>query len=152
MKTLSEKIKSIYPQLTDADFRNLVLLQNDSDGLGDYISAWLHPSLSQPTETQLLLAESLPISSAQIVKDLERAVDQHIESVAHADRWDSRVTCTMRAGYPNPWQNKAIAFGQWMDTCYAHCIQVQADVAAGTRPIPTSAELIAELPVMVWPV
>jgi hypothetical protein len=89
---------------------------------------------------------------AQISQELERVLDQHIESVAHADRWDSRITCAMRAGYPNPWQNKAIAFGQWMDACYAHCIQVQADVAAGTRPVPTSAELIAELPVMVWPV
>jgi hypothetical protein len=91
-------------------------------------------------------------SPAQIAQDLEAAVDRHIDSVAKADKWDSRITCTMRAGYPNPWQNKAIAFGQWMDTCYAHCIQVQADVAAGTRPVPTSAELIAELPVMVWPV
>ena len=90
-------------------------------------------------------------SSEQISKDLEAAVDQHIESVAHADRWESRVTCTMRAGYPNPWQNKAIAFGQWMDACYTHCIQVQAAVIAGTRPVPTETQLIAELPIMVWP-
>jgi hypothetical protein len=91
-------------------------------------------------------------SPAQIIQELEAAVDKHIDSVAKADKWDSRITCTIRAGYPNPWQNKAIAFGQWMDACYAHCIQVQNDVAAGTRPIPTEAELIAELPVMVWPV
>ena len=92
-----------------------------------------------------------PKSSAQIIQELEHAVDRHIDSVAKADKWDSRITCTMRAGYPNPWQYKAIAFGQWMDACYAHCIQVQADVVAGLRPVPTEAELIAELPVMVWP-
>jgi len=90
-------------------------------------------------------------TTAQITKELEQAVDRHIDSVARADKWDSRVTCAMRAGYPNPWQNKAIAFGQWMDACYAHCIQVQAAVAAGTRPVPTESQLISELPIMVWP-
>jgi len=93
-----------------------------------------------------------PKSSEQIAQELEAAVDRHIDAVAKADKWDSRITCTIRAGYPNPWQNKAIAFGQWMDACYSHCIQVQNDVAAGTRTVPTEAELIAELPVMVWPV
>ena len=90
-------------------------------------------------------------SPEQIIQEVEQAIDKHIDSVAKADKWDSRITCTMRAGYPNPRQNKAIAFGQWMDACYAHCIQVQADVVAGLRPVPTEAELIAELPVMVWP-
>jgi len=97
-----------------------------------------------------------PLTSAEInalkLAELEAAVDQHIEAVAHADMWDSRITCTMRAGYPNPWQNKAIAFGQWMDACYAHSIKVQTDVVAGLRTVPTKAELIAELPAMVWPV
>jgi len=90
-------------------------------------------------------------SPAQIAQELEAAIDRHIDSVAKADKWDSRITCAMRAGYPNPWQNKAIAFGQWMDACYAHCIQVQNDVSAGTRPVPTELQLIAELPIMVWP-
>ena len=99
-------------------------------------------------------AQQLPPakSPAQIAQELEAAVDRHIDSVAKADKWDSRITCAMRAGYPNPWQNKAIAFGQWMDACYAHCIQVQNDVAAGIRAVPTEVQLIAELPIMVWPV
>jgi len=28
-------------------------LQNDSDGRGDYIAAWDHPTLPRPTEEQL---------------------------------------------------------------------------------------------------
>jgi hypothetical protein len=54
--TLYEKIKTIYPQLTDADFdpiRGLITLQNDSDGNGDYIKSWNHPTLTQPTQAQL---------------------------------------------------------------------------------------------------
>jgi hypothetical protein len=51
--TLYEKIKSIYPQLTDNDFMTVITLQNDSDGRGDYIAKWEHPTLTQPTEDQL---------------------------------------------------------------------------------------------------
>lgn len=50
---LYEKIKSIYPELTDRDFRNVIILQNDSDGKGDYIAKWEHPTLSKPTDEQL---------------------------------------------------------------------------------------------------
>ena len=55
--TLSQKIKSIYTQLTDLDFETVIILQNDSDGNGDYIKSWTHPTLTQPTQAQLDAAE-----------------------------------------------------------------------------------------------
>jgi len=54
--TLTEKIKSIYSSLTDNDFHPIIGtigLRNDSDGRGDYISKWEHPTLSKPTDEQL---------------------------------------------------------------------------------------------------
>ena len=55
--TLYEKIKSIYSQLTNEDFNILlggtIIIQNDSDGKGDYIAKWEHPTLAQPTKEQL---------------------------------------------------------------------------------------------------
>lgn len=51
--TLIEKIKAIYPELRDADFRFTIQLQNDLDGRGDYIAQWNHPTLPRPTEQQL---------------------------------------------------------------------------------------------------
>ena len=53
---LYDKIISIYPSLTAKDFAPVIgtiLLQNDSDGKGDYIKSWNHPSLPQPTQEQL---------------------------------------------------------------------------------------------------
>ena len=50
---LYDKIKSIYPQLEDVDFLTVIRLQNDSDGKGDYIAKWDHPTLPRPTEAQL---------------------------------------------------------------------------------------------------
>ena len=53
---LYEKIKQIYPELTDADFlppTGTIGLQNDSDGKGDYIAKWEHPTLAKPTDEEL---------------------------------------------------------------------------------------------------
>jgi len=51
--TLYDKIKTLYPQLTDKDFMTVITLQNDSDGKGDYIAKWEHPTLARPTDAQL---------------------------------------------------------------------------------------------------
>jgi len=51
---LYNKIKQLYPELTDKDFYPIgtILLQNDSDGKGDYIAKWEH-TLPRPTDEQL---------------------------------------------------------------------------------------------------
>jgi hypothetical protein len=51
--TLYEKIKTLYSELTDKDFMTVITLQNDSDGKGDYIREWNHPTLARPTKEQL---------------------------------------------------------------------------------------------------
>jgi len=50
---LYEKIKLIYSSLTDKDFLTVITLQNDSDGKGDYIASWNHPTLAKPTDEEL---------------------------------------------------------------------------------------------------
>lgn len=52
--TLVEKIKHIYPELETFDFAiQVITVRNDSDGRGDYIAKWEHPTLAQPTQEQL---------------------------------------------------------------------------------------------------
>ena len=51
--TLYGKIMALYPSLTPQDFLTVITLQNDSDGKGDYIAKWEHPTLPRPTEEQL---------------------------------------------------------------------------------------------------
>ena len=51
-----EKLQKIYPQLTTNDIhplRGTILIQNDSDGKGDYIAKWEHPTLAKPTDEEL---------------------------------------------------------------------------------------------------
>jgi len=51
--TLYEKIMQIYPDLQPNDFLTTIVLQNDSDGKGDYIAQWNNVEFQQPTEKQL---------------------------------------------------------------------------------------------------
>jgi hypothetical protein len=57
--TLYEKIIAIYPELAVVDLlqnpfvNGIIVLQNDSDGKGDYIAKWDHPTLPRPTDEQL---------------------------------------------------------------------------------------------------
>ena len=54
--TLFDQIVLIYPELNQGDFMfpsGTIRLQNDSDGRGDYIAEWNHPTLAKPTDEQL---------------------------------------------------------------------------------------------------
>jgi hypothetical protein len=48
-----DKIIKLYPELTDKDFLTVITLQNDSDGKGDYIAKWEHPTYPKPTNEEL---------------------------------------------------------------------------------------------------
>jgi len=52
--SLYNKIIALYPELADYDFADGdIILQNDSDGRGDYIAKWNHPTLAKPTDEEL---------------------------------------------------------------------------------------------------
>ena len=51
--TLYEKVMALYPSLQPRDFLTTITLQNDSDGRGDYIAKWEHPTLPRPTDEEL---------------------------------------------------------------------------------------------------
>ena len=93
-----------------------------------------------------------PPTPQEQLKAIEQAITKHMDEVAQAKRYDNRDSCRLYAGYPNAYQAEAIAYGQWVASCWVASNQAQADIIAGTRTIPTPAEAIAELPMMVWPV
>lgn len=51
--SLYGKIIALYPDLQPEDFLTVIRLQNDSDGRGDYIAEWNHPTYPKPTQEQL---------------------------------------------------------------------------------------------------
>lgn len=92
-----------------------------------------------------------PPTQEEILAPFLQAMDDLFNSTAQARRYDSRVTCALRAGYPGPFQAEGLAFAQWMDTCNALGYQVMADVLAGNIPMPTVQGFLGMLPSMEWP-
>ncbi len=52
---LMTKIRTLYSSLTLEDFSEdgTITLRNNSDGRGDFIAEWKHPTLAKPTQSQL---------------------------------------------------------------------------------------------------
>lgn len=93
----------------------------------------------------------LPPTQDELLASYQQALDELFNSTAQARRYDSRVTCALRAGYPGPFQAEGLAFAQWMDACNALGYQLMAEVLGGQRPMPTVPEFLAMLPPMEWP-
>jgi hypothetical protein len=83
---------------------------------------------------------------ALMLQRYEQALDEHLDKAAQEDRWSNRFTFVARAGYPNRWQQEAIAFGIWMDSCNEHAYALLQKVVTGEVPMPTLEEFIAGLP------
>lgn len=86
-----------------------------------------------------------------IIDRYDQALLDYFDSVAAQRRYDNRITCALRAGFPGPFQAEGIAFGVWMDTCNKIAYQLMNKVIAGEVQLPTIEEVIASLPVIEWP-
>ena len=79
-----------------------------------------------------------------ILKDLDK------DAKAKEKNYDNRITCSLLAGYPGPFQVEGLAFAQWMDACNAYCYEVIQDIQEGSRAVPSFEELSSEFPALVW--
>jgi hypothetical protein len=80
------------------------------------------------------------------------AITAHFDQVAKQREYDSLLTIDTYKGSNVPkWAAEHAAFFAWRDQCWLIAYQIQADVAAGLRPVPTPDQVISELPVLVWP-
>lgn len=82
---------------------------------------------------------------------LLRSVDTYLNLAARAKGYDSIITAALRAGYPGPFHDEGMAFAIWMDSVYAKCYELLAQVRGGAIAEPTASQLIAMLPVLVLP-
>lgn len=115
---------------------------------GNYEQRWDVVALSP----EQIAANQLAADEA-MVKACDKALTDHLDATAKSRRYDNRITCAVRAGYPGPFQAEGQAFALWMDTCNALAYQFLAEIHAGSRPMPSDPQqLIDELPDMVWPI
>ena len=99
-----------------------------------------------------ILQDPPPPSPEQIVAQYTAAVQKHLDDFARTRNYDSILSAATYATSTNP---KFAVEGQYAvearDATWAKCYEVLAAVEAGSSPMPTLDELLAELPVLTWP-
>lgn len=80
---------------------------------------------------------------------LSSVVQKHLDDTAKTKGYDSILSACSYAAYPNTYQAESQKFLSWRAACWDKCYRILAEVKAGTRAVPTGAELIAALPVLV---
>lgn len=99
------------------------------------------------------LADRPPPTEAEIVAELTRAVQDHLDAGAQAAGYDdikSAVTYADEPAVPR-FQLEGQAFRAWRSLCWSACYAIMAEVKSGARSIPTATELISELPALELP-
>lgn len=86
-----------------------------------------------------------------IKKTLLKAVDDYMDRTVQERGYDNIAKCVTYEGDIDPIFNREGTMAkQWRSKVYRTCYNILAGVEAGYRPVPTEAELLAELPKIDW--
>lgn len=92
-------------------------------------------------------------TAEQIIAGFTGAIQQRLDDFAKTRGYDGILSACTYATSTVP---KFKAEGQYCvdarDATWAKCYEILASVESGVRPMPTLAEIIAELPALAWPV
>ena len=106
--------------------------------------------IPDPTPEELAAAELA--EQQRIIRDLTTAVQAHLDATARTRNYDGILSaCTYATSTNSQFAAEGQACVRWRDACWFACYGVMNSVQLGGREMPTSEQLIAELPLMVWP-
>jgi len=104
-----------------------------------------------PDPTPEEVAAQALAEQQRIIQELTAAVQAHLDATAKTRNYDGILSaCTYATSTNSQFSAEGQAAVAWRDDCWATCYSIMAAVLTGTRPIPTTDELIAELPVFTW--
>lgn len=103
--------------------------------------------------TTLITAEQKEATrQANKLAQIESSITQMLNEAAHSKGYDSIHTAALRASLPNsPFNAEGIAFGEWMDACFAKAYSMLGEWQAGNMAEPTIEEVLLQMPELVLP-
>ena len=122
--------------------------------LDDAAFAYLLPEgCTEITEAEAdALRAPPPPTVAEIIATYTAAIQKRLDDFARTRNYDGILSAATYATSQVP---KFKAEGQYAvearDATWAKCYEVLAAAEAGSRPMPTLDELLAELPTLTWP-
>lgn len=84
-------------------------------------------------------------------QELKAAVQAHLDTTVQTRNYNGILSCCSYASSTDQtFAAEGAAALSWRDAVWRHCYDILAAYEAGTRPLPTAEELIAELPALIW--
>lgn len=158
--TLPERI-TLPDGMTRTSLHELSKAEQESLGLVEYTDATpaydgylqeLSGSVTFDHESKTFVRAVANKNPDIIKQGLINAIQSYLDTEAQAHFYDGILSLCSYATSVNP---KFGPEGQagviWRDACWTIGYTIMAEVQAQTRAIPTIEELLAEMPVMVWP-
>lgn len=87
--------------------------------------------------------------SMNYVQEIEKNVQDYIATVVKSRGYDNENSIAKYLVDNNPFYEECKAISVWIGNVWIKTHEIQREVEAGIRPIPTINEVIAELPVLV---
>jgi hypothetical protein len=113
---------------------------------------WWKPALLAWLADGNEIAEPPGPSAEALQRQLTAAVQKHLDAMARTRNYDGILSLCSYATSTDPvFAAEGQAGVNWRDAVWRSGYQILAAVQAGERQPPTAAELLAELPAMVWP-
>ena len=100
------------------------------------------------TKTNAWVIDTVAEQEAQ-KQSINNAIQNLLDTTAQKYRYDNIMSARSYAGYTNPFQVEAKKLAVWASNCWVKAGQIEANVQSGTIPMPTVAEVLAQMPVYV---
>ena len=86
-----------------------------------------------------------------LTSQITNLVQELLDNTAKSRGYDGIVSlCTYANSNISKFKTEGQAGVDWRDQCWAKCYQIMSDVQSGTRSIPTPADVLLELPSIIW--
>jgi len=118
------------------------------DALGNWVQAW---TVRDWSADEIAAYDAQHIASVQ--KATIDAIQDLLDSTAREHGYDDlRSAVTYIGSSVAKWNNEGLRARAWRDECWSKAQAIENAVRAGTRALPTVAEVLAEMPAANWPV
>lgn len=103
--------------------------------------------LPLPSEQDAPTADTAPPTADQILAQLTKAIDMHVEAAAITRQYNSAAHMASYVASTVPqWAAEAQAFVAWRDAVWLFALDRLAAIQRGEEAVPSSSDLVASLP------
>lgn len=146
---LAQKIKTLYPNLTNKDFGLRGTIKIHNEGSGDFIKKWQHPTYPQPNQKQLDDLENVEYKPLLTKENFRKVIKDHIDNVAKEKQYDDAYSLLSYLNCHNvKWAAEANSFLHWKTSVWEKIIPIVDQLSTSN---PTIESVLSQLPKIDWP-